>query len=89
MIVANRHLLMPFFFESVPKSLYGGKPNEKARSKGPLGRSKSKRGSKKEMQGKAICSRMRICRRIQLCCKIQFYGRMASTDEDKLGLRPF
>ena len=70
MIVDNRHLLMPIFFESVPKSLYGGKPNEKARSKGQLGRSKSKRGSKKEMQGKTICSRMRICCSIQLCYKI-------------------
>ena len=83
MIVANRHLLMPFFFESVPKSLYGGKPNEKARSKGPLGRSKSKRGPKKEMQGKAICSR------IQLCHRIHFPNRMALADKDKLGPRPF
>ena len=27
--------------------------------------------------------------RIQICCKIQFFGRMASTDKDKLGLRSF
>ena len=35
------------FLESVPKSPYGGKPNEKARPKDPPRRPKSKRGIKR------------------------------------------
>ena len=35
------------------------------------------------MQGKEICSRIQICRRTQ------FFSRMASADQGKLGLRPF
>ena len=81
------------FLESVPKSPYGGKSNEKARPKDPPRRPKSKRGikrgPKKEMQGKVIRSRIQICNRIQLCCKIQFSSRMALVDKDKLGPRPF
>ena len=77
------------FLESVPKSPYGGKPNEKARSKDPPRRPKSKRGPKKEMQGKVIRSRIQIYNRIQLCRKIQFSSRMALVDKDKLGPRPF
>ena len=61
----------------------------KAMPKGPPRRPKSKRGPKKEMQGKAIYSRIQICHRIQLCRRIQFFGKMTSADKDKLSPRPF
>ena len=83
---------MPIFANSYPKaheeeSLVSCKTQKpiqrkaqsKARPKGPPRRPKSKKGPKKEMQRKAICSR------IQICCRIQFSGRMASADKDKLG----
>ena len=59
------------------------KAQGKVRPKDTPRRSKSKKGPKKEVQGKGICSRIQICRRIQ------FFGRMASADKDKLGPRHF
>ena len=61
----------------------------KSKAQRPTKKTKSKKGPKKEMQGKAICSRIQICHKIQFCRRIQFFGRMASADEDKLGPRPF
>ena len=49
----------------------------KSKTQRPAKKTKSKRDPKKEMQGKAICSRIQICH------------RMALVDKDKLGPRPF
>ena len=72
----------PFLWIRIQKPIWR-KAQWKARPKGLPRRPKSKRGPKKEVQGKGICSRIQICRRIQ------FFGRMASVDKDKLGPRPF
>ena len=72
----------PFLWICIQKPIRR-KAQWKARLKGLPRRPKSKRGPKKEVQRKGICSRIQICRRIQ------FFGKMASIDKDKLGPRPF
>ena len=74
---------MPIFAKLYPKAHEEENPMKKVRPKGPPRRPKSKKGPKKEVQGKWIC------RKIQICRRIQFFGRMASIDKDKLGSRPF
>ena len=61
----------------------------KAKPKDPPKRPKSKKGTKKEVQGKAIYSKMQIYSRlqiysrIQICHIIQFFSRMALTYKGK------
>ena len=71
---------MPIFANPYPKAHEEESPMKK---QGPPRRPKSKRGPKKEMQGKAIYSKTQICR------IIQFPGRIASANKDKLDPRPF
>ena len=71
---------MPIFANPYPKAHEEESPMKK---QGPPRRPKSKRGPKKEMQGKAIYSKT------QIYCIIQFPNRMASADKNKLGPNPF
>ena len=55
-------------------------------------KSKAQRPTKKteeQERFKERSARKMICSKIQICCRIQFFGKMASADKDKLGLRPF
>ena len=90
-----RRIVDAHFCESISKSPCGRKPNK---NQGPKAHQEDRRTRKVQRKNTdlpqiysktQICSKLQICSRIQICCKIQFFGRMASADKDKLGLRSF
>ena len=85
-------MLMPIFANPYPKAHEKESPI-KIKAQRPTKKTKEQERSKERIQicrsKMQICSKLQICNRIQICRRIQFFGKIASADKDKLGLRPF
>ena len=86
---SSKNIVEAHFCESISKSPWGKKPNKNQGPKAHQEDRKARKVQRRNIDLPQICDKLQICNRIQICRRIQFFGRMASTDKDKLDPRPF
>ena len=80
---SSKNIVEAHFCEPISKSPWERKPNK---NQGPKAHQKDLKARKFQRRNIDL---PQICDKLQICSRIQFFGRMASTDKDKLDPRPF